>query len=400
MRALVIFYFCMALSAMACAQERPKSWLGVKLGEVTKEEADKLGWEAPAGTKIVSVDPKGPASGKLKPGDVIVLLDGVEVEDKAKFETAVAAMPPGTEIKLRIRRGRKEPRISVTLGASPLEPAVAVLQEAPPPVGSEGGSSERPTSVPLSAAELALLNQANFRDCPECPEMVPVPAGSFTMGSPDSEPERSVNEGPQHGVTIAKPFAVGKFAVTFAEWDACVAGGGCGGYKPKDEGWGRGDRPVINVSWNDAKAYVAWLSRKTGKAYRLLSEAEREYVTRAGTETPYWWGSTITPEQASYAAGESRQKTVPVKSFKPNPWGLYQVHGNVYEWVEDCWNDGYNGAPSNGSAWTAGDCTYRVLRGGSWNLNPQLLRSAFRINNTPADRDKDEGFRVARGLDH
>ena len=135
----------------------------------------------------------------------------------------------------------------------------------------------------------------SFRDCADCPEMVVAPAGSFDMGSPETEPDRMAQEGPRHQVTFAKPFAVGRFAVTFAEWDACAGDGGCGGYKPGDQGWGRGNRPVINVDWNDAKAYVRWLSKKTGKPYRLLSEAEREYVARAGTVTPFWWGSTITP---------------------------------------------------------------------------------------------------------
>ncbi len=135
----------------------------------------------------------------------------------------------------------------------------------------------------------------SFRDCPDCPEMVIAPSGSFLMGSPSDELKRYDDEGPQHKVTIAEPFAVGKFAVTFAEWDACVAAGGCGGYQPKDEGWGRGDRPVINVSWDDAKAYASWLSKETGKTYRLLSEAEREYVARAATTTSFWSGSSIGP---------------------------------------------------------------------------------------------------------
>ena len=136
------------------------------------------------------------------------------------------------------------------------------------------------------------------------------------------------------------------------------ADGGCNRYTPSDEGWGRGRRPVINVSWDDAKAYVGWLSRKTGKTYRLLSEAEREYVTRAGTTTPFWWGTSISTQQANYngnytygtgATGVSRRQTVLVDSFQPNPWGLYQVHGNVWEWTEDCWHDNYSGAPSDGS---------------------------------------------------
>ncbi len=249
-----------------------------------------------------------------------------------------------------------------------------------------------------------------FRDCAECPEMVIAPSGGFTMGSPDNEPERSASEGPQHKVSIAQPFAVGRYAVTFEEWDACAASNGCGGYMPRDEGWGRGDRPVINVNLDDAKAYVAWLSKKTGQRYRLLSEAEFEYVVRAGTTTPFWWGSSMTPEQANfdgnhiYAGGCSkgvyRAATVPANYFEPNPWGLYQVHGNVWNWVEDCWRDNYEGAPAGGSAWTIAECKQRVLRGGSWQSDPSLLRAAHRLLvNLPKGRSSDYGFRVARTLD-
>ena len=231
------------------------------------------------------------------------------------------------------------------------------------------------------------------------------------MGSPESEPYLRGSEGPQHRVTFARQFAVGKFAVTFAEWEACVANGGCNGYRPSDDNWGRGERPVINVHWNDAKTYVAWLSRKTGKTYRLLSEAEREYVTRAGTTTPFWWGSSISTTQANYdgnydgnfsygsaSKGEHRKKTMPVDSFQANPWGLYQVHGNVYNWVEDCHNDSYRGAPADGSAWTAGVCSRRVVRGGSWHDNPGHLRSAYRNGDNPGNRNVYIGLRVARTL--
>ncbi len=248
----------------------------------------------------------------------------------------------------------------------------------------------------------------SFKDCPDCPEMVVVPAGSFTMGSPSSEPGRYKDEGPQHEVRIAKPFAVGRFAVTFAEWDACVADGGCGGYKPRDSGWGRGSRPVINVNWNDAKAYVEWLSGKTHKEYRLLSEAEWEYVARAGTKMPFWWGKTITTDQANYngyypynggAKGEYRKKTVPVRSFKPNPWGLYQVHGNVWEWVEDRWHSDYKGAPADGSAWLTGATVLRVLRGGSWDDHARNVRAACRNYILPPGyRYSYAGFRCARVL--
>ena len=247
-----------------------------------------------------------------------------------------------------------------------------------------------------------------FRDCDGCPEMVVVPAGSFTMGSPTDEPERYSDED-QVQVTIANPFAVGRFAVTFGEWDACIADGGCNGYKPSDDGWGRGTRPVIKVSWDDAKAFAAWLSKKTGKSYRLLSESEREYVTRAGTTTPFWWGSTIMPKQANYqgnadpykgggAKGEYRQKTVSIISFEPNFWGFYNVHGNVYEWSEDCWNASNKGNPGDGRARTIGQCSKRVVRGGSWDSNPRDVRAAHRTWYEAGSRLRTVGFRLARTL--
>jgi formylglycine-generating enzyme required for sulfatase activity len=245
-----------------------------------------------------------------------------------------------------------------------------------------------------------------FKDCPTCPEMVVVPSGTFTMGAPASEPDRS-NFEDQVRVSIAAPFAVGRFALTFDEWDACVADGGCNGYKPDDRGWGRGKHPVINVDWDDAKAYASWLSRKTGKTYRLLSEAEREYVTRAGTTTPFWWGTSINPGQANYdgnytygggSKGEFRQRTVPVDSFEPNPWGLYQVHGNVWDWTEDCLNETNNGNPGDGSARTSGDCSGRMIRGGAYMLDPPRLRSAGRGGDHAGSRLSGLGFRLARTL--
>jgi formylglycine-generating enzyme required for sulfatase activity len=262
---------------------------------------------------------------------------------------------------------------------------------------------------PLSAdRERALKPKDTFMECDVCPEMVVVPAGSFTTGSPASETQRDSDERPQHEVRFARPFAVGKFSVTFAEWDACVADGGCNRHRPVDQGWGRGRRPVINVSWDDAKAYVTWLSGKTGHGYRLLSESEREYVTRAGTTTPPWSGSSIVASQADYDGsfthgGGSRDeywhRTVPVDTLQPNPWGLYQMHGNVWEWVEDCWHGDYRGAPTDGSAWTTGgECGRRLLRGGSWVSYRWGLRSANRIGLKVGDRDGIFGFRVARTL--
>ena len=245
-----------------------------------------------------------------------------------------------------------------------------------------------------------------FRDCPDCPEMVVVPAGSFMMGSPENEDEHSPDEGPQRKVTIARPFAVGKFEVTFAEWDACVSDGGCK-YKPETR-WGRGRQPVSRVSWDHVtKEYLPWLSLKTGKSYRLLTEAEWEYAARAATTTPFSTGPTITTGQANFngnhtygsgAKGVYRDKTVEVGSFRPNAFGLYDMHGNVWEWVEDCYKDSYDGAPTDGSAVTGRDCSLNILRGGAWNYYPQLLRSAYRYASAPGVRTENAGFRVARSM--
>ena len=240
-----------------------------------------------------------------------------------------------------------------------------------------------------------------FRDCAACPEMVVVPAGSFMMGSPEGDREWFSDERPQHNVTIASAFAVGVYEVTFDEWDACVSAGGCGGYEPDD--LGRGRRPVIYVSWEDAQGYVRWLSRETGGRYRLLSEAEWEYVARAGTQTARYWGESEAG-QCRYANGgddyapcaDGYENTAPVGSYEPNAFGLYDVLGNVWEWTGDCWNDSYSGAPTNGSARESGDCTHRVLRGGSWNSDPRDLRSAYRGGFPAGYRDISLGFRVAR----
>ena len=238
-----------------------------------------------------------------------------------------------------------------------------------------------------------------FRDCPHCPEMVVVPSGNFMMGSPSSEEGRYSDEGLQHRVTIGSSFAVGVYEVTFSEWDACASAGGCGGYRPDDRGWGRGQRPVVNVSWDDAQSYVAWLSRETGESYRLLSESEWEYVARAGTVTRFWWGDGIGRNRANCGGCGSRwdgESTAPVGSFAANAFGLHDVHGNVFEWVQDCWNDSYAGSPGDGSAWESGECSRRVLRGGSWGDIPGLLRAADRVRDVTGYRDSNAGFRVAR----
>ena len=240
-----------------------------------------------------------------------------------------------------------------------------------------------------------------FRDCEVCPEMMVLPAGSFMMGSPASEKGRSEYEGPVHRVTIPTSFAVGKYEVTFAEWDACEAAGGCGGYVPSDWGWGRGNRPVINVSWADAETYARWLSRQTGEQYRLLSESEWEYAARAGSQTRYAWGDEIGLGRANCDGCGGRwsdTSTAPVGSFPPNAYGLYDMHGNVREWIEDCWNDDYAGAPEDGTAWLHGNCERRGVRDGSWNHHPAVLRSAVRYWYKVNNPSPMLGFRVARTL--
>jgi formylglycine-generating enzyme required for sulfatase activity len=259
-----------------------------------------------------------------------------------------------------------------------------------------------PAPAPVTPAqERALKPRDTFQECSNCPVMMVVPAGSFMMGSPAGEPGRSGNEDPQHEVTIASHFAVGQYELRFDEWDACVADGGCNGYKPADQGWGRKDRPAINVSWVDANAYVSWLAKKTGKPYRLLAEAEYEYATRAGTQTAYPWGDAIGKNNANCTGCGSQwngKETAPVGSFAANGFGLYDMAGNVWEWTQDCYHDSYNGAPTDGSAWTSGACDFRVLRGGSWINSPKGLRPALRDWFTSDSRLKLFGFRVGRTL--
>ncbi len=241
------------------------------------------------------------------------------------------------------------------------------------------------------------------QDCAACPEMVKIPAGTFWMGDLSGSGHR--DERPAHRVKV-EAFLAGKHEVTFDQWDACVEAGGCES-RPDDRGWGRGRRPVINVSWVDTRQYLAWLSSKTGKQYRLLTEAEWEYAARAGTSTEYTWGDQASHEYANYGdeaccsglvQGLDRwMNSSPVGSFKANAFGLHDVHGNVWEWTEDCWHGDYSGAPGDGSARTRdGDCTRRVVRGGSWFFNARELRVANRYSAGESTANGLLGFRIAR----
>ena len=235
-----------------------------------------------------------------------------------------------------------------------------------------------------------------FRDCPQCPEMVVIPAGSFQMGSVHGLDD----EKPVRRVTISRRFAVGKYEVTFGEWDACVADGGCS-HHPDDWGWGRGNHPVMNVSWEDAQDFVGWISRKTGRTYRLPSEAEWEYAARAGARTRYSWGDEIGSGHANCDGCGPRwdlEGTAPVGSFIANGFGLFDVHGNVMEWVADCWRGGTSGSEGGRTPPNRGKCGERVLRGGSWREVPWFLRSASRHSTNPDARGYVYGFRIARTL--
>jgi formylglycine-generating enzyme required for sulfatase activity len=261
------------------------------------------------------------------------------------------------------------------------------------PAPSQTAAPSSPTPGPASAPVSAGYHPGDFfRDCKECGEMVVVPAGTFEMGS------GADMESPIHRVTIAKSFAIGRYEVTFREWDLCVVAGGCK-YSPGDQNWGRDDRPVVNLSWLDAKEFVKWLSEKTGQSYRLPSEAEWEYAARAGTSTSYWWGREIGTRQANCReCGGGGAQTSPVGSFKSNAFGLFDTAGNAAEWVEDCWNDNYRNAPRDGSAWTTGQCQLRGLRGGSFDSQAKYLRSQARFRYDLDVRYLANGFRVVREL--
>jgi formylglycine-generating enzyme required for sulfatase activity len=284
-------------------------------------------------------------------------------------------------------------------------------------------AAERP-DVPLtSIEEQTLKTKVSFKECPQCPEMVVVPPGSFMMGSSpmeiaalekqygsDAARHAARHEGPLHEVTIARPFAVGKYEVTFTEWDACVSAGGCK-HSPDSRRWERGKTPVFNVSWSDvSEEYLPWLSRTTGKTYRLLTEAEWEYAARGGQGgLIYWWGNQANRKYANYgdadqccsSYAEGHDKWVnwaPVGQFPANPFGLHDMHGNVFEWVQDCYAANYSGATVNGSAAPDTLSCLRVIRGGGWDAHPSSLRSAHRGRALAKNRVLWVGFRVSRTL--
>ena len=235
-----------------------------------------------------------------------------------------------------------------------------------------------------------------FRDCDVCPELVVVPAGSFVMGSERGKP----TERPVHRVTIARPFAIGRAEVTVGQWKACVADGVCRDFPYAPMHW-PDDHPQDGPGWKHSKVYLQWLSRRTGKRYRLPSEAEWEYAARGGTTTRFWWGERFERDHANCKncgphIGIAGLK--PAGAYPANPFGLYDVAGSLYEWAEDCWNESYDGAPVDGSAWLEGECKLRIARSGSRFSGYSPLRPAYRYK-FPADSSSNlRGLRVVREL--
>jgi formylglycine-generating enzyme required for sulfatase activity len=261
------------------------------------------------------------------------------------------------------------------------------------------GRPARDAGQPADLSDLATFTDtvADGSPCDFCPEMVVIPAGTFTMGSPPDEEGRQEDEGPRREVSV-RPFAIGRFEVTFAQYDACVNAGGCAEHLD-DLGWGRKNMPVINVSWSEAQSYAEWLSDVTGEPYQLPSEAQWEYGARAGSIYAFSFGSSLSPDDANFAYEVGRPATV--GSYYPNRWGVFDMHGNVWEWTQDCWHDTYEAAPATDQAWLNednGDCSLRVLRGGAAFMTSAMLRSANRLARHASDASNVFGFRVARTL--
>jgi len=299
-------------------------------------------------------------------------------------------------------------------GASATKPRPPGVQT-PAPVAEEGQTPplrapkqffpEKRIQPLTPEIEQSLIAKDSFKECDVCPEMVVVPKGSFMMGTPITEVDRAKGEDPLHRVSFAKPFAVGRFTISFDDWDACLADGGCGGVKGDDKGFGRGRLPAQGINFEAAKSYLTWLSKKVGRIYRLPSESEREYFTRAGTTTAFWFGNTISQQDANYRAstpygggprGVDSTGPVVVDSYAPNPFGIYQVHGNVWEWTEDCYNKRpTEDTPVDGAPWLEGDCGKRILRGGTWNWSADVSRSGARDD---SHKHSGHSFRVVRTL--
>ena len=269
-----------------------------------------------------------------------------------------------------------------------------------PGMGHAQGVYPRIEPVTIPAAPLIepgqkLMPGAMFRDCETCPEMVVVPPGIFMMGS-----KKHKSEKPPRIMRIRKAFSIGRFETTHEHWQACIDAGGCT-HEPHDHKWGKNRMPVINVSHKMVRRFADWLSKSTGQTYRLPSEAEWEYAARAGSKGNYWFGDIVGDNEVNCrkcGAPWSGIGNAPIGSFKPNPWGLYDMHGNAFEWVQDCWQPNYQDAPKSSRAWEDGECQFRVIRGGSWYYYSRMSRSANRQKNPGAVKSYWLSFRLVREI--
>lgn len=320
---------------------------------------------------ISAPPPPGPQSDQLGPYELSFWETIRNSQNPAEYRAYLDAYPNGRFAALA--RTREQFFRDRQAGAPAQPPALAAASQPQP--------GRRPAAA------------KTVRDCDDCPELTLIAAGSFEMGSN----EMFEFEKPVHSVTIANPFYIGTDEVTFAQWDACVAGGGCS-HRPSDRDLGRGKRPVTDIHWNDANAYTVWLSYKTGRKYRLPTEAEWEYAARGGATTNYPWGNSVDKEMANCAGcnAQSRRQASEVGQFPPNRFGLRDMAGNAAEWVADCWSENYRSAPRDGTAFSPAGCRERVLRGGSFNNDPRYLRSAARFKYESDVRFYTNGFRVAR----
>ncbi|WP_292932596.1 SUMF1/EgtB/PvdO family nonheme iron enzyme [Noviherbaspirillum sp.] len=313
----------------------------------------------------------------------------------ADYEAYLQAYPNGrfaALAKARIERLRKAAPKTEAPAATPA-PATKAPPERPRPTPPAAAKPAPPAAAPERPAPSTAKAGGTIKDCPTCPDMVALPAADFTMGSNASDP----SEKPAHHVSIATPFAIGKYEVTVAQWDACVEGGGC---QPSPNGSGRPkNTPVRDVSWDDAQQYVKWLTKLSGKSYRLPTEAEWEYAARGGTTTRFWWGNQMQTGKANCKdCGEPWQQEgpTPVGSFAANPFGLHDMNGSVWEWVSDCWHNNYKGAPADGRSWDDAHCRVRVIRGGSWREGASYMPTTTRFKYDASVRHSQNGFRVAR----
>jgi formylglycine-generating enzyme required for sulfatase activity len=374
-----VFVFELLKAARTEALPFKEVFRRVRAGVAQATRNQQRPWESSSSDLVIN-EPRASQPSSADPLEVGFWNTIKGSESAADFKAYLDSYPNGSFAALA------RARLQQIEGKRPDARAAVVV----PPPPAPAPTPPAPTPTPPAPTPQA---PSTTRDCPQCPELVLVPAGAFEMGSADM----FEFEKPVHRVSIRSPFYIGRTEVRFDEWDACVAEGGCA-YRPDDRGLGRGKRPVTNVDWNDAKSYVGWLSQKTGSKYRLPTESEWEYAARAGSTTAYPWGQSVEKDRANCVGcnPEPLKKAIDTGSFQPNAFGIHDMAGNAAEWVEDCWNDSYRGAPADGTAWTKPQCRERVLRGGSFNNDPRYLRSAARFRYDHDVRFYTNGFRVVR----